>query len=79
MTQQIHGLTKAQRKLMDKLWALKTMEEFEAYRAAQPPRTQNAIDTLVLLVTLTGIDEVIDETNSYPDTQKLFKKLGIKA
>ena len=58
----IHGLTKGQVAVADKLWGLKGYTEYEAYRATLSENELQVVNTIEELMFLADIDEVDDLT-----------------
>jgi len=56
----ITGLTKKQVELLDTMWELKDMEEYEQWRDSLDEETMNEVDTLEQMVLLAQSDEIAD-------------------
>lgn len=60
----ITGLTKRQVMLLDKMWSIKGIAEYEEWKADLTEDTMNTVDTLEQLVVLAELDEVSDVTDA---------------
>ncbi len=56
----ITGLTKRQVELLDTMWELKDMEDYEQWRDSLDEETMNMVDTLEQMVLLAQSDEIAD-------------------
>jgi hypothetical protein len=56
----ISGLTKRQVELLDTMWELKDMEDYEQWRDSLDEETMNEVDTLEQMVLLAQSDEIED-------------------
>ncbi len=56
----ISGLTKRQVELLDTMWELKDMEDYEQWRDSLDEETMNMVDTLEQMVLLAQSDEIAD-------------------
>ena len=56
----ISGLTKRQVELLDTMWELKDMEDYEQWRDSLDEDTMNMVDTLEQMVLLAQSDELED-------------------
>jgi hypothetical protein len=56
----ISGLTKRQVELLDTMWDLKDMEDYEQWRDSLDEETMNMVDTLEQMVLLAQSDEIAD-------------------
>ncbi len=56
----ISGLTKRQVELLDTMWELKDMEDYEQWRDSLDEETMNEVDTLEQMVLLAQSDEIAD-------------------
>ena len=54
----ITGLTKRQVFLLDKMWSIKGIEEYEEWKAGLSEQTMNTVDTLEQLVYWAELDEI---------------------
>ena len=72
----LEGLTAQQVKICDALWACDTDEAVTAYVRSLPRRLQREAQVLMDMMILEAIDEQVEEMSSYPDAEKIFKKIG---
>ncbi len=56
----ITGLTKRQVELLDTMWELKDMEDYEQWRDSLDEETMNEVDTLEQMVLLAQSGEIAD-------------------
>ncbi len=56
----ISGLTKRQVELLDTMWELKDMEDYEEWKNSLNEETMNEVDTLEQMVLLAQSDEIAD-------------------
>ncbi len=56
----ISGLTKRQVELLDTMWELKDMEDYEEWKNSLDEETMNEVDTLEQMVLLAQSDEIAD-------------------
>ncbi len=56
----ITGLTKKQVELLDTMWELKDVEDYEQWRDSLDEETMNEVDTLEQMVLLAQSDEIAD-------------------
>jgi hypothetical protein len=56
----ITGLTKKQVELLDTMWELKDMEDYENWRNSLNENTMNEVDTLEQMVLLAQSDTIAD-------------------
>jgi nitroimidazol reductase NimA-like FMN-containing flavoprotein (pyridoxamine 5'-phosphate oxidase superfamily) len=54
----ITGLTKRQVFLLDKMWSIKSIEEYEEWKLGLSEQTMNTVDTLEQLVYWAELDEI---------------------
>lgn len=59
----IYGVTQKQAELLDKMWSIDTMEGIESWKKTLPNRLKLEVDILMILVELSYIDEMVEETN----------------
>ena len=71
----LDGMTIEQCELLDKMWALETVEELKDFIESQDFETQREIMTLRELLILGGIDEDVEQMSSYPEAEKLLKSI----
>ena len=56
----INGLTKRQVQLLDKMWSIQGVQEYEDWKAGLPLGTMNLVCTLEELVVLAELDHIED-------------------
>lgn len=56
----ITGLTKKQVELLDTMWEIKDIEEYDQWRDSLDEETMNMVDTLEQMVILAQSDEIAD-------------------
>jgi hypothetical protein len=56
----ITGLTKKQVELLDTMWEIKDIEEYDQWRDSLDEETMNMVDTLEQMVILAQSDEIED-------------------
>jgi hypothetical protein len=56
----ITGLTKKQVELLDTMWEIKDIEEYDQWRNSLDENTMNEVDTLEQMVLLAQSDEIAD-------------------
>ena len=74
---QIQGLTEEQVEMLDFMWTLDSMEEFEEWRATLDRREQLMADSLQKMVLLAALDDILETEKSYPDAKKLLKQFQL--
>lgn len=57
----INGLTKRQVQLLDKMWSIQGVQEYEDWKAGLPLGTMNLVCTLEELVVLAELDHIEDD------------------
>lgn len=67
----ISGLTKKQVKLLDTMWELQDIEDYENWKNSLDENTMNEVDTLEQMVLLAQSDEIAD-----CDCEKAMAYLG---
>ena len=74
---QIQGLTEEQVEMLDFMWSLDSMEEFEEWRATLDRRERLMADSLQKMVLLAALDDILETEKSYPDAKKLLKQFQL--
>jgi hypothetical protein len=74
---QIQGLTEEQVEMLDFMWSLDSMEEFEEWKATLDRREQLLADTLQRMVLMAALDDVLETEKAYPDAKKLLKQFQL--
>lgn len=73
----IQGLTEEQVEMLDFMWTLDSMEEFEEWRDTLDRREQLMADSLQKMVLLAALDDILEAENAYPDAKKLLKQFQL--
>lgn len=74
---QINNLTPYQVEMLDHMWTLETMEEFDEWYTLLDEEDRMLADSLQTMVILASVDEMIDETN-YTDAKEALKKFALQ-
>lgn len=74
---QIDNLTPYQVEMLDHMWSLETMEEYDDWYFLLDEEDRLLADSLQTMVILAGVDEMIDETN-YKEAKQALKKFALK-
>jgi hypothetical protein len=74
---QIQGLTEEQVEMLDFMWSLDSMEEFEEWKSGLDRREQLLADTLQRMVLMAALDDVLETEKAYPDAKKLLKQFQL--
>ena len=74
---QINNLTPYQVEMLDHMWSLDTMEEFDDWYELLDEEDRQLADSLQTMVILATVDEMIDETN-YKDAKEALKKFALQ-
>lgn len=74
---QINNLTPYQVEMLDHMWTLDTMEEFDEWYELLDEEDRQLADSLQTMVILATVDEMIDETN-YKDAKEALKKFALQ-
>ena len=79
MTFSIVGLTDHQCSLLDTMWAIDSMDEFDAWRDSLDTETQREVDVLQRLVILETMEELLeDTTEAKMEIQKIIQNIDKK-
>ena len=73
----IEGLNEEQVEMLDFMWSLDSMEEFEEWRATLDRRERLMADSLQKMVLLAALDDILETEKSYPDAKKLLKQFQL--
>ena len=65
----ITGLTKAQTKMLDIMWSLDTVEEYEAWFATLGPAKKHQAEVLAELLKLAHLDNMVEEDGTVDEEQ----------
>ena len=71
----LDGMTIEQCELLDKMWALETVEELKDFIESQDFETQREIITLRELLILGGIDDEFEDMKSYPEADLMLRNI----
>ena len=71
----LDGMTIEQCELLDKMWALETVEELKDFIESQDIETQREIMTLRELLILGGIDDEVEDMKSYPEADLMLRNI----
>ena len=71
----LDGMTIEQCELLDKMWALETVEELKDFIESQDLETQREIMTLRELLILGGIDDDVEDMKSYPEADAMLRNI----
>ena len=74
---EINNLTPYQVEMLDHMWTLETMEEFDDWYSLLDEEDRQLADSLQTMVILASVDEMIDETN-YKDAKEALKKFALQ-
>jgi hypothetical protein len=74
---QIQGLTEEQVEMLDFMWSLDSMEEFEEWKATLDRRERLLADTLQRMVLMAALDDALEAEKAYPDARKLLKQFQL--
>ncbi len=74
---QIQGLTEEQVEMLDFMWSLDSMEEFEEWKATLDRRERLMADTLQRMVLMAALDDALETEKAYPDAKKLLKQFQL--
>ena len=71
----IDGLTDFDIQILDTIWAIETNDEINKYLATLNPDTRQRTLTLMELVTLSAIDDEVEQMVSYPEVESLLDSI----
>ena len=74
---QIQGLTEEQIEMLDFMWTLDSMEEFDEWKATLDRRERLMADTLQRMVLMAALDDELETEKAYPDAKKLLKQFQL--
>ena len=69
----IEGLNEEQVEMLDFMWSLDSMEEFEEWKASLDSREARLADTLQRMVLMAALDDDLETEKSYPEAKELLK------
>lgn len=70
----IDGLTKRQVELLDIMWELKDMEEYEIWKSGLSEKTMNMVDSLEQMVVYASIDAETENSVNFNDAVAVLSK-----
>lgn len=65
----IDGLTKKQKRMLDIMWSMDSIDEVRSWQATPSIEDQYMCETLLSLVALAYIDEAVNEMPNYPQAK----------
>jgi hypothetical protein len=74
---QIQGLTEEQVEMLDFMWSLDSMEEFEEWKATLDRRERLMADSLQKMVLMAALDDVLEEETKFPEAKQLLKQFQL--
>jgi hypothetical protein len=74
---QIRGLTKEQVEMLDFMWTLESLEEFEEWKATLDRREQLLADTLQRMVLMASLDEHLEGVTKFPEAKQLLQQFQL--
>ena len=73
----IDGLNEEQVEMLDFMWTLDSMEEFEEWKAGLDRRERLMADSLQKMVLLAALDNELESEKTYPDANQLLKQFQL--
>ena len=73
----IEGLNEEQVEMLDFMWSLDSMEEFEEWKSGLDRRERLLADTLQRMVLMAALDDALETEKAYPDAKKLLKQFQL--
>jgi len=74
---QIQGLTEEQVEMLDFMWTLDSMEEFEEWKSGLDRRERLMADSLQKMVLMAALDDVLEEETKFPEAKQLLKQFQL--
>lgn len=74
---QIDGLTEQQVEMLDHMWSLDTMEEFDEWVATLDADDTTMALSLQKMILFATLDESMEQMRSYPDANQLLKQFRL--
>ena len=71
----IHGLTPRQVELLEIMWSLDELEDFESWKSRLSQRDQRTVDDLVRVIILEGFDHAHAQETEYPEAQAVIQRI----
>ena len=73
----IEGLNEEQVEMLDFMWTLDSLEEFEEWKSTLDRREAIMADTLQRMVLMAALDADLETQKSYPEARKLLKQFQL--
>jgi hypothetical protein len=74
---QIQGLTEEQVEMLDFMWTLDSLEEFEEWKATLDRREQLMADTLQHMVLAASLDDHLESVTKFPEAKQLLRQFQL--
>jgi hypothetical protein len=74
---QIQGLTEEQVEMLDFMWTLDSLEEFEEWKSGLDRREQLLADTLQRMVLMATLDDVLEGVTKFPEAKQLLRQFQL--
>jgi hypothetical protein len=74
---QIQGLTEEQVEMLDFMWSLDSLEEFEEWKSGLDRREQLLADTLQRMVLMATLDDVLEDVTKFPEAKQLLRQFQL--
>lgn len=74
----IEGLTHEQVEMLDYMWTLKTIDEYEEWYALLDGPDQQMAELLQRMVFFAAADEVVEALPDYKDAKQVLKKFALQ-
>jgi len=74
---QIQGLTEEQIEMLDFMWTLDSLEEFEEWKSSLDRRERLMADSLQKMVLMAALDDVLEEETKFPEAKQLLKQFQL--
>jgi len=74
---QIQGLTEEQVEMLDFMWTLDSLEEFEEWKATLDRRERLMADTLQHMVLAASLDDHLENITKFPEAKQLLRQFQL--
>jgi hypothetical protein len=74
---QIQGLTEEQVEMLDFMWSLDSLEEFEEWKSGLDRREQLLANTLQRMVLMATLDDVLEDVTKFPEAKQLLRQFQL--
>ena len=74
---QIQGLTEEQVEMLDFMWSLDSLEEFEEWKSGLDRREQLLADTLQRMILRATLDDVLEDVTKFPEAKQLLRQFQL--